>query len=124
MKKNLIFKILVSLLFTLMLTVTSKAQKSERLDLASSPSAVMEKAVAAKGQKKFVIYLKKGQKLEISFIEDTRKGKVDFEKKLIPEGTENSLKFVASVSKDHTLTLTNPNSKATSFRVFFALNTK
>lgn len=121
MKRN-IFTTLAIFAFIVSVTISAFAQTPERISLTSaSPAIVWEKSVGAESGKMLVIGLKKGQKIKISYIEDTKQGTVDFGKNSLEEGVD--FDYDVEVTKDYMISLYNPNRKATSFRIFFSLET-
>lgn len=85
-----------------------------------SNSLVWEEKVAANRSKSFVFYAKKGQKLSLGFIDDTKQGSMDLGKVSI-EPNADPLEMVIEVSKDYIFSVTNNSNKATSFRIFITL---
>jgi len=99
----------------------SFAQKAERIDFAKEgPSLVWEQKVSANSTKDFVFYAKKGQKLSISFIDDTNIGSMDLGKYSIEPNTE-PFEMTIEVTKDYYLSVSNNSNKATSFRIAISL---
>lgn len=79
--KKILVKSFLGLLGVLFLGVTVFAQNAKRIDLVKEgPAIIWEERVPAKGAKYFVLYLKKGQKVKIGYIEDTRQGSIDLGK--------------------------------------------
>lgn len=85
-----------------------------------SNSLVWEERVAANSSKSFVFYAKKGQKLSLSFIDDTKQGSMDLGKISI-EPNSDPFEMVIEVSKDYIFSVSNNSNKSTSFRIFIAL---
>lgn len=98
--------------------VVAFAQTPERIDFAKegSPSLVWEEKVAAKSTKDFVFYAKKGQKLTLSFIDDTNQGSMDLGKVSI-EPNAAPYESTIEVTKDYRLSVSNNSGEATSFRI-------
>ena len=99
----------------------SFAQKTKRIDFAKEGSSlVWEQKVSANSTKDFVFYAKKGQKLTISFIDDTNIGSMDLGKYSIEPNAE-PFEMTIEVTKDYMLSVSNNSNKATSFRIFVSL---
>ena len=97
------------------------SQEPERLDMAKEgPSIVWEEKVAANSSKAFVFYAKKGQKLTLGFIDDTKQGSMDLGKMSIEPNAEPT-EMTIDVSKDYRLSVSNNSDKATSFRISLSL---
>ena len=98
-------------------------QSPERIDFAKekSNSLVWEQKVAANSSKAFVFAAKKGQKLSLSFIDDTNKGSMDLGKVSIEPNTD-PYNATIDVTKDYRLSVSNNSDKATSFRIFISLD--
>ncbi len=116
-----VMKGFVVLFAVILLSLVSVAQTPERVDFEKQgPALVWEQRVAAKGSKSFVFFAKKGQKLLLSFIDDTNVGSMDLGKFSV-EPNGDGLEMVIEVSKDYTFSVTNNSNKATSFRIFITL---
>lgn len=121
MMKNTILKNLAAAMAIAMLCAVSYAQNAKRIDFAKEgPHLVWEERVAANSSKSFVFYAKKGDKLSINFIDDTKMGSMDLGKVSI-EPNEDPYEEVISVTKDYTLSVSNNSNKSTSFRIFISL---
>lgn len=105
----------------LILSSVSFAQKTERLDFSKNCCGVWEEKFAANSTKDYVFYAKKGQKLTISFIDDTNIGSMDLGKYSIEPNAMEPFEMVIEVSKDYTLSISNNSNKATSFRFAISL---
>lgn len=103
------------------LNFISFAQKAERLDFSKNCCGVWEQKVPANSSKDFVFYAKKGQKLTISFMDDTNVGSMDLGKYSIEPNAMEPFEMVIEVSKDYTLSVSNNSNKATSFRFAISL---
>lgn len=116
--------IFLSLFFVLIGTFSFGQQKAKRIDFVKekSSSLVWEEKVAANNSKTFVFYAKKGQKLSVSFIDDTNEGSMDLGKYSV-EPNEDPLKMTIEITKDYYLTVSNNSNKTTSFRIFLSLET-
>ena len=100
---------------------TPASQEPERFDMAKEgPSIVWEEKMAPHSIKSFVFYAKKGQKLSLSFIDDTNQGSMDLGKYAV-EPNGDPLSMIIEVPKDYTFTVTNNSDKATSFRISLSL---
>lgn len=113
------------LLGILLLSVVASAQTAERIDFAKEGNSIVwEQRVAKNSSKSFVFYLNKGQKIKITYIEDTREGVVDLGKYSIEEGLDEDKGLTMEIeqSKDYTLSVSNPSNKAMSFRIFISLD--
>lgn len=113
--------------FTVLVTVVmfgviTFAQTPKRIDFAKegSNSLVWEEKVAANSSKSFVFGAKKGQKLKLSFIDDTNEGSMDLGK-LSVEPNGDGLEMDIEVTKDYTFSVSNNSKKSTSFRIFISL---
>lgn len=106
----------------LTITPTSVVGNAKRIDFQKegSNSLAWEERVAANSTKSFVFYAKKGQKLTLSFIDDTKQGSMDLGKVSI-EPNGDPLEMVIEVSKDYIFSVTNNSNNATSFRIFITL---
>jgi hypothetical protein len=99
----------------------SFAQNAKRIDFAKEGCClVWEEKVAANSSKSFVFYARKGQKLRISFTDDTKVGSMDLGKFSI-EPNADPLEMVIELTKDYTLSVSNNSNKATSFRIAVSL---
>jgi len=109
---------------TLNLTIKPKTnvENEKRIDFQKegSNSLVWEERVAANSSKSYVFYAKKGQKLTLGFIDDTKQGSMDLGKVSI-EPNADPLEMVIEVSKDYIFSVSNNTNKATSFRIFITL---
>ena len=103
------------------ITTVLWGQNPERITFKSGQSSlVWEQKVAANSSKVFVFFAKKGDKLSLSFIDDTNEGSMDWGKVSIEPNTE-PFEAPIEVSKDYRLTVSNNSPKATSFRIMIAL---
>ena len=95
----------------------------ERIDFVKEQSnaLVWEEKVAANSSKAFVFAAKKGQKLSLSFIDDTKKGSMDLGKISI-EPNADPYNATIEVTKDYRLSVSNNSNKATSFRIGISLD--
>jgi biopolymer transport protein ExbD len=100
----------------------SSAQAPKRIDFVKEKSnaLVWEENVAAHSSKVFVFAAKKGQKLSLSFIDDTKQGSMDLGKVSIEPNTDPYTTTI-DVTKDYRLSVSNNSDKATSFRIFIGL---
>ena len=99
----------------------AEAKALKRIDWAKEGRhLVWEAEVAAKKSREYVFYARKGQKLSLSFIDDTGVGSMDLGKYSVEPNTD-PMTMTIEVSKDYTLTLINNSAKTTSFRVGFSL---
>ncbi len=116
-------KLLTTVAF-LWVNLVAFAQKPERVDFAKagSPALVWEQNVKANGSKDFVFAAKKGQKLTLSFIDDTNKGSMDLGKVSIEPNADEPFTMTIDVTKDYNFSVTNNSDKATSFRIFITLD--
>lgn len=98
-------------------------QTPERIDFVKEQSnaLVWEEKVAANSTKAFVFAAKKGQKLSLSFIDDTNKGSMDLGKVSI-EPNADPYNATIEVTKDYRLSVSNNSNKATSFRIGISLD--
>lgn len=99
------------------------AQKPKRIDFVKekSPSLVWEENVAANSSKRFIFYAQKGQKLSLSFIDDTNVGSMDLGKFSIEPNTDAPFEMPITVTKDYNLSVSNNSDAATSFRISISL---
>lgn len=102
---------------------TGSITNPKRIDFAKegSNSLVWEEKVAANSNKSFVFYAKKGQKLSLGMIDDTKKGSMDLGKISIEPNSDENFEMEIEVTKDYTFTVSNNSNKATSFRIFITL---
>lgn len=116
-------KTLLSTLALLLSSIVAFAQSPKRIDFAKEKSnaLVWEEKVPAKGTKNFVFYAKKGQKLTLSFIDDTNQGSMDLGKVSI-EPNAAPYQSTIEVTKDYRLSVSNNSDKETSFRIFITLD--
>ena len=122
--KNIMLKSLLVTLGILLLGIVSFAQTPKRIDFVKekSNSLVWEEKVGANKSKSFVFSAKKGQKLKLSFIDDTNEGSMDLGKVSV-EPNGDGLEMDIEVTKDYTFIVSNNSSKSTSFRIFISLET-
>ncbi len=120
--KKILIKNFAMALMTLSLCLFAFAQTPKRIDFAKegSNALVWEEKVAANSSKSFVFFAKKGQKLSLSMIDDTKEGSMDLGKVSI-EPNGDPYEEIISVTKDYTLSVSNNSRKATSFRIFITL---
>lgn len=97
-------------------------QTPKRIDFVKekSQSLVWEEKVAANSSKVFVFAAKKGQKLSLSCIDDTKQGSMDFDKVSIEPNTD-PYQTTIDITKDYRLSVSNNSNKATSFRIGLSL---
>lgn len=121
MKKTLV-KSFAGLFVVFMLGIVAFAQTAKRIDFAKegSNSLVWEEKVGANSSKSFVFAAKKGQKLKLSFIDDTNQGSMDLGK-LSVEPNGDGLDMDVEVTKDYTFSVSNNTKKSTSFRISISL---
>lgn len=121
MKKNF-FSFLAVLLLNVAFVTISSAQTPKRIDFAKegSNSLVWEQKVAANSSKSFVFKATKGQRLTLSFIDDTQKGSMDLGKISIEPNTD-PFQMPIEVTKDYLLSVSNHSNKSTSFRISISL---
>ena len=100
---------------------STENKKAERIDFEKEKSnaLVWEEKVAGNTTKEFVFYAKKGQKLTLGFIDDTKQGSMDLGKVSIEPNTD--YKSVIEESKDYRLSVSNNINKPTSFRISISL---
>lgn len=123
--KTVLLKLFAVVLAVATLGGISLAQNSKRIDFAKEGCClVWEEKVPANSSKMFVFYAKRGQKLSLNFIDDTKVGSMDLGKISI-EPNADPFEMTIEVSKDYLLSVSNNSSKPTSFRIFISLeNTK
>lgn len=99
------------------------AQTPKRIDFAKegSNSLVWEEKVAANSTKSFVFAAKKGQKLSLGMVDDTKQGSMDLGKISIEPNTDENFEMEIEVTKDYTFYVSNNSNKSTSFRIFITL---
>lgn len=122
--KNVMTKIVAIAWVLLLSNGITFAQKPERIDFAKagSNSLVWEQKVKANSSKDFVFYAKKGQKLLLNLIDDTRQGTIDLGKATIIEpNSEGPYETTIEVTKDYMLSVSNNSDKATSFRISISI---
>jgi hypothetical protein len=123
--KNGMTKMVVIAWVLLLSSGITFAQKTERIDFAKAGSnaLVWEQKVKANGSKDFVFAAKKGQKLLLNLIDDTRQGTMDLGKATIIEpDSEGSYETTIEVTKDYVFTVSNNSDKETSFRISISLD--
>ncbi|MFZ1701917.1 MAG: hypothetical protein WBO10_05215 [Pyrinomonadaceae bacterium] len=122
MMNNIVVKSFVGTLVVLVLGIAAFAQTPKRIDFGKegSPSLVWEQKVAANSSKFFVFRAKKGQKLSLSFVDDTDQGSMDLGK-LSVEPNAEPLEMVIEVTKDYKFSVSNNTDKSTSFRIAISL---
>lgn len=122
MNKRLI-KSFAGMLITLSFCLLAFAQTPKRIDFAKegSNALVWEERVAANNSKAFIFSAKKGQKLTLGMIDDTKQGSMDLGKISIEPNADDPFEMVIEVTKDYTLSVSNNSKKATSFRIFITL---
>ena len=120
--KNILLKATIAAVVLLLFGIVTFAQSAKRIDFAKegSNALVWEERVAANSSRSFVFFAKKGDKLSLSFIDDTKMGSMDLGKVSI-EPNEDPYEEVISVTKDYNLSVSNNSNKATSFRIFLTL---
>ncbi len=122
--KNLIIKMVVSIMAFFLSNGVVFAQQIERINFAKAGSnaLVWEQKVKANSTKEFVFAAKKGQKLKLSFIDDTNQGSMDLGK-ISVEPNADPLEMTIEVTKDYRLSVSNNGDKPTSFRISISLET-
>ena len=122
--KNMIVKSFVVTVAVLVLGIVGFAQTPKRIDFKKegSNALVWEEKVVANKSKSFVFSAKKGQKLKLSFIDDTNEGSMDLGKVSV-EPNGDGLDMDIEVTKDYTFTVSNNSNKSTSFRISISLET-
>lgn len=122
--KNLIIKMVVSTMAFFLSSGVVFAQQIERINFAKAGSnaLVWEQKVKANSTKEFVFAAKKGQKLKLSFIDDTNQGSMDLGK-ISVEPNADPLEMTIDVTKDYRLSVSNNGDKPTSFRISISLET-
>ena len=120
--KNMIAKSFVGVVAILLLSVVAFAQAPKRIDFVKegSNSLVWEQRVAPGKSKFFIFKAKKGQKLSLTFIDDTNKGSMDLGKISIEPNTD-PFELMIEVTKDYRFSVTNNSRKSTSFRISISL---
>ena len=119
--KTTMIKFFAALIAISAFSSISFAQNAKRIDFAKEGCClVWEERVAANSSKSFVFHARKNQKLTLSFIDDTKQGSMDLGKVSV-EPNADPLEMVIEVTKDYTLTVSNNNSKTTSFRISVSL---
>lgn len=118
--KNIIVKSFVVTVAVLVLGIVGFAQTAKRI-VPNTP-LVWEEKVAAGKSKSFVFKATKGQKLKLSFVDDTNEGSMDLGK-LSVEPNGDGLEMDIEVTKDYTFSVSNNSKKSTSFRIFISLET-
>lgn len=121
--KTSINKLLSLLLLISAYSLTSFAQKIERIDLVKNPATVWEQPVAKNGSKTIVFLGKKGQTISISLIEDSGKGEAQFDGKSLDVKKLEPHEIKLMETRDYLLVVSNPGPKATSFRIGLSVNT-
>lgn len=87
---------------------------------ADTPSLRWHVTVAANSIKDYDVPVRKGQRVSVKFLEDSRTGVVDFGKYSVEEGLEAGVEMMADSSKDHRLSIANPTGKPMIFTVFLS----
>jgi hypothetical protein len=118
--KNMIIKSLIGITAVLLLSVVAFSQTPKRINFAKSNSLVWNEKVAAGESKDFVFKAKKGQKLSLSFTDETNEGSMDFGRASV-EPNGDPLETVITTTKDYTFSVTNNGDKAASFRISISL---
>lgn len=120
--KNYIIKIITSVIAILVSSITAFSQTPKRIDFAKerSNALVWEENVKANSSKVFVFAAKKGQKLMLSFVDDTNQGSMDLGKVSIEPNTDPYTQTI-EVTKDYRLSVSNNSDKETSFRIAISL---
>ena len=120
--KNMIAKSFVGAVAFLLLSVAAFAQAPKRIDFVKegSNSLVWEQRVAPGKSKFFVFKANKGQKLSLTFIDDTNKGSMDLGKVSI-EPNSDPFEMMVEVTKDYRFSVTNNSNRSTSFRISISL---
>lgn len=116
----MIAKSLMGISAVLLLSVVAFSQTPKRISFPKSNSLIWEEKVAAGESKDFVFRAKKGQKLSLSFTDDTNLGSLDLGR-ASAEPNGDPLEMVITTTKDYTFTVTNNGDKATSFRISISL---
>lgn len=96
---------------------------AERIDFEKEGSnhLVWEQKVAAEKSKTLVFKAKRGQTLQLGFIDDTNMGSMDFGKYSIEPNADENFSMLIEQTKDYTFTVTNNSKKSTSFRIFITV---
>jgi hypothetical protein len=118
--KNIIIKSFIGISAVLLLSVVAFSQTPNRISFAKSNSLVWEEKVAAGQSKDFVFKAKKGQKLSLSFIDETNEGSLDFGR-ASAEPNGDPLEMVIATTKDYTFSVTNNGDKPASFKISISL---
>lgn len=120
--KNMIVKTFVGAVAVLLLSIAVYAQAPKRIDFVKegSNSLVWEQRVAPGKSKSFVFKAQKGQKLSLTFIDDTNQGSMDLGKISIKPNTD-SFEMMIEATKDYRFSVTNNSRKSTSFRISISL---
>lgn len=119
--KGTLLKSLTAAMAIAMLSAYSYAQSAKRIDFAKEGCClVWEEKMSPNAVKTFVFYAKRGQKLSLSLIDDTKQGSMDLGKISI-EPNADPTEMPIEVSKDYTLIVSNNSSRSTSFRIMVNL---
>ena len=118
--KKIIAKSFIGTIAILLLSVVAFSQTPKRINFVKSNSLVWEEKVAAGESRDFVFKAKKGQKLSLSFTDDTNQGSLDFGR-ASAEPNGDPLEMVITTTKDYTFSVTNNGDKAASFRISISL---
>lgn len=120
--RNITARIFLGALSVLLLSVATFAQTPKRIDFVKegSNALVWEQKVAPGKSKFFVFKAKKGQKLSLTFIDDTNQGSMDLGKISVEPNTD-PFEMMIEVTKDYRFSVTNNSSKPTSFRISISL---
>lgn len=115
------FTLTLQILTSAQATAQAQAKALKRIDwMKEGRSLVWEAEVGAKKSRDYVFYARKGQKLTLSFIDDTGVGSMDVGKYSVEPNTD-PMEMTIPATKDYTITLVNNSAKTTSFRVGFTL---
>ncbi len=118
--KELIVKNFIGIAAVLLLSLVAFSQSPKRINFAKSNSLVWEEKVAAGESRDFVFKAKKGQKLSLSFTDDTNQGSLDFGR-ASAEPNGDPLEMVITTTKDYTFSVTNNGDKPASFKISISL---
>ncbi|MBB5352801.1 hypothetical protein HNR46_003049 [Haloferula luteola] len=88
---------------------------------ADSPSVVWDLHLNGGESKVYQIQGKKGQKMKLSFIEDTRDGMIDVGKASVEEGLDKAMTLTFDRDDLQRVDVTNPSTEAMDFRIYLSV---
>ena len=119
--KNAVIKILFAILLTAACDSKIFTQTAERIDFekAGSMSLVWEQMMSKGSSKTYVFRGKKTQMVSFALIEDTGKGKMNFDNfgAVDTSGVGENQQFKLTEDRDYYFTVINESGKQTSFRI-------